>query len=253
MTSEQTDKSAKAGLILGIASVFPASLAFVLGFAASITGFILSLMGLRKNSGSRKTAIFGMVASGVGFVLSIISTVVVLGMLASLTPALTANDIDRPQNETSQWRNQLSEDEETTDYAARFLERDQFINDQQLPLDGSPLKAITDEQKKFVAEHRAHVESSGGNWSDEAESLILALTADACESAILNGHKIDAFLFMTHVASSPLFNSLAPDTSEDYETVRASIADIMVYGMQHLCPADFDDWTRVFYEVYPNY
>lgn len=136
-----------------------------------------------------------------------------------------------------------------------LAERDQFLEDQQLPLDGSPLSATTPEQQQFIEEQRTHVESQGGDWTPEAESLTLALTADACETAILNQHEVDAGTVEVHIASSPLFLNEIPEQLTDAEKAQAEIgmADIMVYGMQHMCPDDFPQWRDAVVELYPDF
>ena len=146
-------------------------------------------------------------------------------------------------------------DTEQPDMDDALAERDQFVEDQQLPLDGSPLSAVTPEQKQFIEEQRTHVEEQGGAWTPEAESLTLALTADACETAILNGHESDASTVQTHIDTSPLFMSQLPETMPEDQRAQAEIgmADIMVYGMQHMCPADFSQWSDAVMEIYPEY
>ena len=136
-----------------------------------------------------------------------------------------------------------------------LTEREQFMEDQQLPLDGSQLSAVTPEQKQFIEEQRTHVEEQGGVWSPEAESLTLALTADACETAILNNHETEASTVQMHIDTSPLFLSQIPETLSEAEQAQAqmSMADIMVYGMQHMCPEDFQQWSDAVMELHPEY
>ncbi|WP_022871061.1 hypothetical protein [Yaniella halotolerans] len=136
-----------------------------------------------------------------------------------------------------------------------LAERDQFMEDQQLPLDGSQLSAVTPEQQQFIEEQRTHVEQQGGVWSPEAESLTLALTADACETAILNNHDTDASTVQMHIDTSPLFMNQIPESLPEAEREQAqmSMADIMVYGMQHMCPEDFQQWSDAVQELHPEY
>lgn len=136
-----------------------------------------------------------------------------------------------------------------------LAERDQFMEDQQLPLDGSPLSAVTPAQKQFIEEQRTHVEEQGGVWTPEAESVTLALTADACETAILNNHDTDASTVQMHIDTSPLFGSQLPESLPEAQRAQAemSMADIMVYGMQHMCPNDFQQWSEAVMELHPEY
>jgi|GEM_PF-2651965 len=142
---------------------------------------------------------------------------------------------------------------EQGDIEAALTEQEQFLKDQQLPLDGSPLSAVTPEQKQFVEEQRVHVESQGGVWTSEAETLTLALTADACETAILNYHDVDTSTVQAHIVTSPLFLTIPQDlTASEREQAEAGMAEIMVYGMQHMCPADYPDWRDAVIELYPD-
>lgn len=133
-----------------------------------------------------------------------------------------------------------------------FAERERFFEEQQLPLDGTPLTAVTPAQKEFIAQQKAYVEEQGATWTDQEESLSLALAADACETAILNHHDIDSDLLRSHVATSPLFAQLLPaDLQGDDRTFAESpIASVMVFGTTFLCPDDGDAWIAAYTEVY---
>lgn len=140
-----------------------------------------------------------------------------------------------------------------SDIEDALAEQEQFLKDQELPLDGSPLTAVTPEQKKFIEEQRTHVESQGGVWTPEAETLTLALTADACETAILNSHEVDTSTVRTHIATSPLFLTIPEEvTADEREQAEASMAEIMVYGMQHMCADDYPEWRDAVLELYPD-
>jgi pyruvate/2-oxoglutarate dehydrogenase complex dihydrolipoamide acyltransferase (E2) component len=136
--------------------------------------------------------------------------------------------------------------------AAAMAEREAFIREQGLPLDGSPLVAVTPAQRAFIAEQRAYVESQGGTWDAQSESLSLALTADACETAILNYHRVDASVLQVHVASSPLFTAIIPGDLAEPErlTAERNVASIMVFGTGFLCPDDASGWQQAFAETY---
>lgn len=135
-----------------------------------------------------------------------------------------------------------------------LAERDAFIEAQQLPLDGSPLVATTDAQKQFIAEQRAFVESQGAAWSAQSENLALALTADACETSILNAHSIDLVAFQTHVETSPLFAAVIPEeiVGDERTAAERNVASVMVFGTGFLCPADAEQWESAFTTAYPG-
>ncbi|OZD48513.1 hypothetical protein CH252_18390 [Rhodococcus sp. 06-1477-1B] len=132
-----------------------------------------------------------------------------------------------------------------------FAERDEYFREQQLPMDGSPLVAVTAAQKQFIAEQRAYVEQQGSTWTSTDESLALALAGDACETAILSRHQVDATTMNTHVATSPLFAQLIPSDVQGAARTQAEkpIASVMVFGATFMCPADGDKWVAAYQEV----
>ncbi|MDQ1122218.1 hypothetical protein [Microbacterium trichothecenolyticum] len=133
-----------------------------------------------------------------------------------------------------------------------FVEREEFFREQQLPTDGSPLVAVTPAQKEFIAQQRAYIESQGASWSAQDENIALALAADACETAILNAHRVDASVLQSHVVSSPLFAAILPKDAD--AATRAAgernVASVMVFGTSFLCPDDAPAWQSAYTEVY---
>ncbi|MEH3089320.1 MAG: hypothetical protein PGN24_06885, partial [Microbacterium arborescens] len=71
---------------------------------------------------------------------------------------------------------------------------------------------------------------------------------DACETSILNGHEIDVTAFRTHVATSPLIDSLAVDDAS-----REGAVSIMVFGTRFLCPDDAPQWEQAWTEAGGEY
>ena len=109
---------------------------------------------------------------------------------------------------------------------------------------GQPtLTAKTPAQQELVAQQRAHLEANGGQWSEQAETVTLALALDACETSILNGHQVDQNVYQVHVASSPLIQSLAIDDAS-----REGAVSIMVFGTRFLCPDDAPQWEQAWTE-----
>lgn len=141
---------------------------------------------------------------------------------------------------------------ETGGIGDSLAEREAFIKEQQLPLDGSLLVATTDAQKAYIAEQRAYVEANGGTWDGPTESITLALTADACETAILSNHIFDDFTLSAHMGSSPLVAELIPESATDAERAQleANAASMAVYGMSYMCPDDYPQARQAFYDVY---
>lgn len=141
------------------------------------------------------------------------------------------------------------------DFAEAFAKRDQFLEDQQQPLDGSNLEAVTPEQQDYIDSYRSHVESQGGTWDAELETVALGLTLDACETAILNSHEANETVLTSHIQSSPLFSALIPAeaTGEQREAFEAEIGSTMVYGMGYICPDDHAEWEATFHSMYSDY
>ncbi|SDQ15348.1 hypothetical protein [Microbacterium sp. cf332] len=134
-------------------------------------------------------------------------------------------------------------DEASGETVDALAERDAFIADQQQPVGQPTLTAKTPAQHELVAQQRAHLEANGGQWSEQAETVTLALGLDACETSILNGHEIDLAAFRTHVVTSPLIDSLAVDDAS-----REGAVSIMVFGTRFLCPDDAPQWEQAWTE-----
>lgn len=137
------------------------------------------------------------------------------------------------------------------DYAAALAERDQFIEDQQQPLDGSLAKARTPEQIAFVAEQREWIESNGLTWTEEEEAVTLALALDACETSILSFHAVTTETVSTHAATSPLIQGQIDQAPEQADLIRQSMLEIAVFGTSFICEADAPQWEAAYLELYP--
>jgi hypothetical protein len=124
------------------------------------------------------------------------------------------------------------------EFGDAIAERDQFFIDQQAVPGKDELVARTDAQKALIAGQREYFESRGGTWSPELETVTLALAMDACETSILNAHRVDANVFTSHIATSPLFAQFA-GTDPD---AQAGLASIMIYGTGFICPDDAPQW-----------
>ena len=125
-----------------------------------------------------------------------------------------------------------------------LAERDAFLEAQQQPLDGTALVAKTPEQIELISQQRAYVESQGGTWNADAESITLALALDACETSILNGHAVDVEVFRAHVTSSPLISAVS---GGDPQAIEGALS-IMVFGTGFICPADAPQWESAWSE-----
>lgn len=162
--------------------------------------------------------------------------------------------LPRPPVETTPGTEEsLAATPEPTDggFADAFAERDAFIEAQGLPLDGSLLVAVTPEQKELIRQQKEYVESQGATWTPQDESTTLALSADACETSILNEHELDAMLFQTHVTTSPLVTAILESVSaEQRPAAERNVISLAVFGTQFLCPDDAPQWQAAFDEVY---
>jgi hypothetical protein len=199
---------------------------------------------------------------GLWITLSIVGTLAVAGLIVGVVFALSSATRS-PQTKGSEPAKtsaapapspaptETTQPTETTDpskkYKDAFAERDQFVRDQQLPLDGSALKAVTPKQKEFIARMKSEYAKIGGTWSDQDETIALALTSDACETSILNSHKVDEVTARSHVSTSPLIASLVKQASADKQAAATNgLVKTSVIGTGYMCPADFPQWRAAF-------
>lgn len=135
-----------------------------------------------------------------------------------------------------------------------FVERDQFFEEQQVAPGEMLPKAATQEQRDFIESQRDLTIDSGGEWREDLEQVALALTFDACETAILNSHDVDVLVLESHLATSPLYQLLLEGNSGDErEALEVNLISIMVHGTSFLCPADYDQWFDAAMALYPDF
>jgi len=182
-------------------------------------------------------------------VLSLTITAVLLATTACF-PLPSPGASDESESAPAQTQPADGADAESVDDP--LAERQAFFEEQQLPLDGTPLTAVTPAQKEFISQQRAYVEGQGSTWSAQDENISLALAADACETAILNSHRIDASTLQTHVATSPLFAAILPKDADAATRAagESNVASVMVFGTSFLCPDDSAAWQAAYTEVY---
>ena len=163
-----------------------------------------------------------------------------LGQFSEINPDPAIVQDDDPFDEP-----ETSDEPELPGFDGVFEEREQFFIDQQLPLDGSMLKAVTPAQKQFIAEMQQRYADRGLTWNEQDESISLALTADACENSILNQHRVDEYLVRTHAATSPLILQMTEGLDEASRIGAVNGAmQIAVTGVGYLCPADAPAWSQ---------
>lgn len=127
-----------------------------------------------------------------------------------------------------------------------LAERDAFFAAQGQPGDGSLPTPQTPEQQEFLDQQRAYVQSQGGTWDEFYDGVALAVTLDACETSILNGHEIDVDTARLHIDSSPLIAEIAGGDADATQ----GLASIMVFGTAFVCPADAPQWEAAFTALY---
>ncbi|MDF2918912.1 MAG: hypothetical protein K0S70_3129 [Microbacterium sp.] len=174
-----------------------------------------------------------------------LAALAVLGVvaLAGCTPTSDASSSEETPTPAPTASPQEESAAATPDAGDALAERDAFIAEQQQPVGQPTLTAKTPAQQELVAQQRAHLEANGGQWSEQAETVTLALALDACETSILNGHQVDQNVFQMHVTSSPLIQSLAVDDAS-----REGAVSIMVFGTRFLCPDDAPQWEQAWTE-----
>lgn len=193
--------------------------------------------------------VWGIIAAGAVAVLAaaIILTVVLLQPADSPTNADIATAEPQPSTDPAPSTEPSPTADPTEDPGSgvgdALVEREEFMRTQKQPTDGSLLVAKTPEQRDFIAEAKQYVESNGGVWDAQTESYALALTLDACETSILNGHAVDEMTVRTHATTSPLLAALTQGAPEEQRAALTSgLMNLAVTGIGHVCPADVDQW-----------
>lgn len=133
---------------------------------------------------------------------------------------------------------------------AAFAERDAFMAAQGFG-DHVP-DATTAPQNAYIDAVRATFESSGTNWDPEYAGLYLALTSDACETSILNGHQIDTDLVLLYLATEPVIQQMIPTeaTPEQRVPFERHYLQAAVAGVSQLCPADYEQWDAAYQAIF---
>lgn len=132
-----------------------------------------------------------------------------------------------------------------------FAARDKFFIDQQLPMDGTLLTATTIEQRTFIARQRAFFTENAAELTPHIETIYLAMTSDACETAILNAHSVDAATYDSFMATSPLFNEILDGlVGAEREAASRNLEEVMLFGMSYVCPGDVNEWSLIYQERY---
>ncbi|QEW03155.1 hypothetical protein [Microbacterium lushaniae] len=178
-----------------------------------------------------------------------------LVLIAAATLGISACTAVQPRPEPSSTRESAPEEttpapEETAAGSApvadALAERDEFFATQGQPVDGSLPTPQTPEQQEFLDQQRAYVESQGGTWDEFYDGVALAVTLDACETSILNGHEIDVDTARLHIDSSPLIAEISGGDADATQ----GLASIMVFGTGFICPADAPQWEAAFTALY---
>lgn len=192
-------------------------------------------------------AVAGIVAAGVvGIGILVGAVILTVALLQPSTP--TADPAKTPATAEPAPTLDPTPDAEPTEEPGSGIgdaltEREEFMRTQDQPMDGSLLTAKTPEQKAFIAEAKTYIEGSGGVWDAQTESYALALTLDACETSILNGHNIDEDTVRTDATTSPLLAALIQGVpAEQKAGVTSGLMNLAVTGVGHVCPADVDQW-----------
>lgn len=126
------------------------------------------------------------------------------------------------------------------DLDARFAEREAFFIAQRRFLEDGPPRAETPEQRAFVG---ALDERGEAPLTAEEEAFWLALTLDACETAILNGHVLSAGAALAYVRGSPLLARWEDPAEKDQALA------LMLEGTTYLCPDDTAAWRGALDEL----
>ena len=171
------------------------------------------------------------------------------------TSGISEEGLDLSEEELEEIMELLYEDESVPDYDALLDERDAFIEAQQLP-PGSTLKAVTPEQKEFISAQTEYMESQGYEVDDELENLYLVVALEACETSILNNHKVNANVVYQHLITDPTLDAVVESSAdslspEEKDFLYEQVNSVATYGMTFICPADAAAWQKASQEVFP--
>lgn len=193
---------------------------------------------------NRRTALIAGVIAAAVLLLALAATIVLLASRPMSETALPATPSQTTASPESDISGEDEDEDSAPNFSDAFAERDQFLADQQQPLDGSLLSAKTPEQKEFIADARSFLEDSGGEWDAQTESIALALTLDACETSILNGHDIDTDTVRLHAATDPILAAILTSASDEERIqTTTSLMNLTVTGTSFICPADHEQWA----------
>lgn len=134
--------------------------------------------------------------------------------------------------------------------AEAFAEREQFFIDQNVT-PGAEVSATTPEQKTFIGRQREYMEANGVTWNPQIENFYLALSLNACETSILNAHKIDQSGYENYFMTSPLLADALKGLSGDQLTSASkNVEEVVIFGMSYVCPGDVNDWSTVYQKLH---
>jgi len=140
--------------------------------------------------------------------------------------------------------------DDSNSFAEMREERDQFLIDQKLPLDGGLWSATTGAQKALIEYAGANIEARGGIFNEYNEDITLLLGIDACLAAIENLHDIDQETFENYVAKSSHIQRLVREIDAEPQEAERRLVSFMTVGMYFLCPNDHDAWREHYYDSY---
>lgn len=125
-----------------------------------------------------------------------------------------------------------------------YHEAQQLIN-------AEKITPVTPQQQALMAEVEARImQQTGKGLSEFDQMFVLSIALDACEAAILLKHDVDADEMRSFANTSPLIEIALQgvDPSQRNQAIQ-NMMSFTLAGTQHICPADHEQWTRVYDEI----
>lgn len=129
---------------------------------------------------------------------------------------------------------------------ARMIERDKFLRDQKFARGTKLLTPQTKQHRAYIKVAKADFKKYRYRWTPVMQSAMLALTMDACETSILNGHNLKTSTARVHVQTEPLIPILTKGMSTKQKNrVTGNLMRTTVKGTGKICPAAYPGWKKV--------
>ena len=134
---------------------------------------------------------------------------------------------------------------------AQVIDELRSYHEAQQLINAEKITPVTPQQQALMAEVEARIiQQTGQGLSEFDQMFVLSIALDACEAAILLKHDVDADEMRSFANTSPLIELALQgvDPSQRNQAIQ-NMMSFTLAGTQHICPADNEQWTRVYNEI----